>query len=201
MQGFEHIRRVDGGYVAHIRNVTGELNLDTPTPRHIVATRMREFGKHSRDVDELLRFADRAWLVAHPEEDDPGEFFTITKRDIGYSVLSERRTGFVTEIAKSTDDVLAHLVARGFAREAVQAQLDEIECLWERDMTTNRRALGSLDVERRDGGYVWRSFGNAWVRSDPISADELKRIFYWEDPAKLDAIIERADREWGADRA
>ena len=73
------IERRDGGYIATLRDDSREWSTDTTVPRRTMSAKLGEFGMHVRDVIELLRFVDREWLVNHPEEPDPDEWFTISR--------------------------------------------------------------------------------------------------------------------------
>jgi hypothetical protein len=165
-----------------------------------MSSKLDEFGLHGRDAVELRRKVDREWLIAHPEESDPDEWFTISKKpdtdQHRYGMMSDRREGFKIQHAGTPDEVIRQLVARGFDRVDVEARLAEVESLWEQDVKTGRNKPGSLDVARRGDGYVWRTFGDAWVRGRPLTAEQLKRALYFHDQADLDSLIARADREW-----
>jgi hypothetical protein len=87
------------------------------------------------------------------------------------------------------------LVERGFDRADVEARLAEVESLRERDITLGMKP-GSIDVARRGERYVWRGFGDTWVRGSAMTAEQLKKMLYFHDQSELDAIIARADREW-----
>lgn len=193
------IERRDGGYVATLKNESREWSADGPISRRDMSAKLEEFGMHGRDVIELLRFVDRAWLVEHPEEPDPGEYFTISRnpdtQEHRYGMMSERREGFEIQHADTAGDVVRQLVERGFDRAEVEARLAEVESLRERDITLGMRP-GSIDVARRGERYVWRGFGDTWVRGGAMTAEQLKKMLYFHDQSELDAIIARADREW-----
>jgi hypothetical protein len=165
-----------------------------------MADKIREFGMHSRDIVELLRNVDRAWLLEHPEQEDPGEYFRISKKKDGtFSMYSDRRQGFAIQKADTATEVVSQLVERGFDTASVEAELRAVEVLWNKDMLANRNELASIDVKRRGNGYVWRAFGANWIGGRPMSADALKKALYFHDQNKLDELIARADREWDMD--
>ena len=194
------IERREGGYIATLKDESREWVAEAPVPRRDLSAKLADFGMHWRDMDDLLRSVDRAWLREHPDEHDPDEYFTISRRPDSYkhryTMMSERREGFLIQDADTPEDVVRQLVERGFAQTDVETRLEEVESLWERDIATGRTKPNSLDVERRGSGYVWRGFGDAWVRDDPCSAEQLKRMLYFHNQAELDRLIARADEEW-----
>jgi hypothetical protein len=163
---------------------------------------LSRLGMHQRDIVEYLRFADREYLLAHPEEPDPGEFVNIELSEKGWRAWAERRDGFSIESAETRDGLLSRLVARGFERDAVTSLMDQAEASWNDDVRHNRSQFGTMIIGRRGDGYLWRLIGaGRWHPDRPLTRPEVMRLLtrtIMLSEQQADALIERADREWAA---
>jgi hypothetical protein len=196
------IQRTDDGYFAK----SDEENLST-TDREELIRFLVDHGEHPTDVYDFVRVADRRWLQEHPDEPDPGAYFMINKawRSEEYTATASTREGVwgTGGGMLGRDDVKAAVVEKGFPEEAVEARLNEIDQAMKEDRRYNRLEMGGFVVARFGDGYRTRSIGeyNWWPPHGAVSIDRLRQRFherFLTDDAKIDALIERADREAAA---
>lgn len=197
------VRRTDEGYIAE----QGDDVFTTVEHQEMVDELIKR-GEHPIDVHDFVRAADRKWLREHPDEPDPDAAFDIARvwNGDGYVATTNTRVTSWRSTEHgltSRDEIREAVIAQGFPEADVDARLDEIDRAMAEDRKYNRMALGGFVVARFGDGYRTRNIGeyNWWPPHGSVSSDRLRQRFheyFLTDDAKIDALIERADREAAA---